>query len=288
MPPPWVDDLFPFPTPPALAKLVDIAWEHAFIDEDMYDEGLLITHYDFMFDLEAAPGAPDGWKTAEVRQDHVPHVPLWATPELMQFGHLGTGTCVGWVVPAPELHGTDHPTALFGQEPGARIIGRDTRAGLEWMLSLGLRKQNLRDDDRSLIARLAVELDIQPAPEHGINPDGSDAVVPLEFEVPAGWKHEPDVNGSGVGVLAPADAFTDRSYVYSGGGLEEILAHADRLLDAGFPATALLELTDAFHDDHDRFAYLHPLWARAYRDLGRPQLAARLETMLPMYQRLPR
>ncbi|GAA2112459.1 hypothetical protein [Actinomadura alba] len=70
------------------------------------------------------------------------------------------------------------------------------------------------------------------------------------------------------------------------GELDEILADAARLLDAGFPATALLELTDAFHDDFDRFAQLRPPWARAYRDLSRPQLAARLELMLPMYERL--
>lgn len=288
VPPPWVDDLFPFPTPPPFAKLVDIAWEHAFTDEDLYDEDLLVTHYDFMFDLEAAPGAPDGWESTnpEMRQNHVPPVPLFATPELVQFGHLGTGTYVGWVVPAPELRGTDHPVALFGQEPGARIIGGDTRAGLEWMLSLGLRRETLRDDDCALIARLAAELGLHPAPEHGITPDGFDVVVPLELAVPAGWRREPDVNGAGIGVLAPAGAFTDRSYVYAGGWLDGILADADRLLDAGFPATALLELIDAFHDDRDRFAHLRPLWARAYQDLGRPQLAARLETMLPMYQRL--
>ncbi|MEV0353907.1 hypothetical protein AB0H88_49885 [Nonomuraea sp. NPDC050680] len=95
------------------------------------------------------------------------------------------------------------------------------------------------------------------------------------------------MNGAGIGVLAPADAFTDRSYVYAVGWMDEIITDADRLLGAGFPATALLELIDAFHDDRDRFADLRPLWARAYQDLGRPQLAARLETMLPMYQRLP-
>ncbi|WP_436637559.1 hypothetical protein [Actinomadura kijaniata] len=241
-----------------------------------------------MFDLESTPGAPDGWESAHAptRQDHVPPVPLFAIPELVQFGHLGTGTYVGWVVPAPELRGTDHPVALFGQDPGARIIGRDTRAGLEWMLSLGLRQAHLRADDRALIARLVAELDLHPTPEYGITPDGFDVVVSLELTVPAGWRHEPDVNGAGIGVLALADAFTDRSYVYAGGHLDEILAEAERLLEAGFPATALVELIDAFHDDRHRFAHLDSLWARAYQDLGRPRSAARLDTMLPLYQRL--
>jgi hypothetical protein len=43
LPPYWVDDLFSFPTPPALAKLIDIAWERAFTDEGEYDDVLLTT-----------------------------------------------------------------------------------------------------------------------------------------------------------------------------------------------------------------------------------------------------
>ncbi|MES4905885.1 MULTISPECIES: hypothetical protein [unclassified Streptomyces] len=279
--PPWVDDLFSFPTPPALATLIDIAWEYAFTDEGEYDDGLLSTHYDFMFDLEAVPSAPDGREYAYPGPSRLPPtVPLYATPELIPFGHLGTGTHVGWVVPAPELRGADHPVALFGDEPGARVIGRDTRAGLEFMLSLGLRRQNLDDADRALIARLAAELDVHPTPETGVTPDGFDAVVPLDLAVPAGWRHEPGAYG--IGVLAPADAFDDRGPAY-GHGLEDVLADATGLLDAGRPAAALLGLTDAFHDNSEWFTELRPLWARAYRDLGRPYYAERLDLMLPMY-----
>jgi hypothetical protein len=195
----------------------------------------------------------------------------------MQFGHLGTGTCVGWVIPAPELGITDHPVALFGQDPGARVIGRDTRAGLEFMLSLGLRQQSLAAEDRELIARLAAELDVHPTPEFGITTDRRTVTVPLEPAVPDGWRHEP--GGSGIGVLAPADAFADwdRWPV-------DLLADAAELLDDGFPATALLALTDAFHDDHTQFSALYPLWARAYHDLDRSALAERLELMRPMYK----
>ncbi|MFI0446927.1 hypothetical protein [Actinomadura sp. 6N118] len=287
-PPPWVDDLFPFPTPPALAKLIDIAWEHAFTDEDQYDDGVVITHYDFMFDLACAPLAPKGWEhTYPGPSRGGDFVPLWATPELIQFGHLGTGICVGWVIPAPELQGSDHPVALFGHRPAARVIAGDTRAGLEWMLSLGLRKDGLRDDDRSLIARLAAELDINPAPEHGVTPDGRDVVVPLELAVPSGWRHVPSTFGvgfdNGIGVLAPADAFAEYSLLLRSSKLDEILTEAARLLDAGYPATALLELTDAFHEDPDRLPDLHPLWSRAYHDLGRPQYANRLDLMLATY-----
>ncbi|MEU7838838.1 hypothetical protein [Nonomuraea sp. NPDC049129] len=284
--PAWVDDLFPFPTPPALAKLVDIAWPHAFIDEELYDDGLLTTHYDFMFDLESVPRAPDGWEEAYPgpawRGDHVP---LFATPEYLQFGHLGNGTYVGWVVPAPELGGTDHPVALFGQEPGGRVIARDTRAGLEWMLSFGLRKENLSDDDRSLIARVAAELDLDPASERAVTPDGFDVVVPLELAVPSGWRHEPGAYGIGPGVLAPADAFAPDGPMDSY-RLDDVLADAAQLLGAGFPATALHGIMDAFHRDIAHFTSLLPLWVRAYQDLGRPQFTTRLDHILPMYEGL--
>ncbi|MFI9046007.1 hypothetical protein [Streptomyces sp. NPDC053427] len=282
--PHWDDDLFSFPTPPALAKLIDIAWEHAFTEDDEYDEGLLETYYDFMFDLEAVPSAPDGREYCYPGPSpRFPRsAPPFATPELVPFGHLGNGTQVGWVVPAPELGATDHPVAVFAQEPGARIIGRDTRAGLEFMLSLGLRKQNLDDADRALIVRLATELDLHPTPEFGITSDGFDVLVPLDLAVPDGWRHEPGAYG--IGVLAPSHAFADNFFFSD--QVEEILADAAEMLDAGFPATALSGLTDAFHDDYERFVELHPLWARAYQELNRPQYAARLDLMLPTYQGL--
>ncbi|MFG2004735.1 hypothetical protein ACGFNU_36840 [Spirillospora sp. NPDC048911] len=52
------------------------------------------------------------------------------------------------------------------------------RAGLEWMLSPGLRKEHLQADDRALVARLAAELDLHPTPEHGVTADGFDVEVP--------------------------------------------------------------------------------------------------------------
>lgn len=76
------------------------------------------------FDLCEVPLAPQGWEycyAGEVFRRH--RLPLWSVPELLPFADLGNGTCVGWVVPAPELSRTDHPVASFGhKEPG--VIGR--------------------------------------------------------------------------------------------------------------------------------------------------------------------
>jgi hypothetical protein len=86
-------------------------------------------------------------------------------------------------------------------------------------------------------------------------------------------------------VLAPADAFADREPVVADVDLrnellEPALADAARALDAGHPATALLGLKDTFVNSPScYFADLKPLWARAYRDLGRPQFAERLDLM---------
>ncbi|MER7078184.1 hypothetical protein SAMN02982929_05346 [Saccharopolyspora kobensis] len=281
-PPRWTDDLFPFPTPPALAKVIDIAWEEGFLATDLYEEGLydaprVQTSPALPFELCEVPLAPPGWEycyAGEAFRRH--HVPFMSVPELLPFADLGNGTCVGWVVPAPELGRTDHPVASFGHKnPG--IVGRNTSEGLTFLLALALRGGGERR--RAQVVRLAAELGIHPTPEHGINPDGSDAEIPLDLAPPTGWRHEPDPAGIGIGVLAPEDAFADEIPAFTG-ETDDILADAARMLDVGCPASALLGLTAAYHDDVERLPDLHPLWARAYADLGRPLLRARLDSML--------
>jgi hypothetical protein len=279
-PPPWVDDLFAFPTPPTLAALIDIAWQDAFTEDGAYDDGAAITRFDFMFDLSSVPRAPEGWECvypgAAWRSDYVP---LRATPELVQFGSLGTGAHVGWVVLAPELGRTDHPVALFGDDAGAWVIGADTLGGLEWLLSRSLRSY-LSENDRTLIQRVSHRLGIKPGPELGVV-NGRALEVPLEPDVPEGWWYQPARDGVGVGVLAPSDAFAEHVRISS--ELDEVLAESDRLLDKGYPASVLFEITDAFHNDPDLFPKLRGTWDRAYRDLGRDWFAERLATMADMY-----
>ncbi|WP_158745297.1 hypothetical protein, partial [Streptomyces sp. NRRL S-1448] len=94
------------------------------------------TSFALPFDLCEVPLAPQGWEycyAGEAFRRH--HVPFMSVPELLPFADLDTGTCVGWVVPAPELGRTDHPVASFGhKEPG--VIGRNTLDGLTFLLSL--------------------------------------------------------------------------------------------------------------------------------------------------------
>jgi hypothetical protein len=312
--PRWVDDLFPFPTPPAFRTLIDIAWERAYeyyLETDSYDFIELSTTFDFMFDLQRFPGPLDGWDpgypefTEECRQ---PSVPLFATPEFVPFGSLGTGSHVGWLVPAPELRRPDQPVALAsGHSGGVTWLGPDTRTGLEFMLSWTLRRW--REDAkhwadtsarrRPLVDRLAAELGVRPDPDTvyiGSSWEGGtvaqDEEYEIAFDVPDGWHHAESVDG--IGVLAPSDAFSGRDPIVPGqrvgrgGDPESVLADAQRALDAGYPATALLGIRDTFEANPScHFTELKPLWARAYRDLGRHHLTETLDRMESMYQPLP-
>ncbi|NBE51706.1 hypothetical protein [Streptomyces boluensis] len=284
--PRWVDDLFPFPTPPALAKVVDIAWEEGFLKTDLYEEGLydpfrVQTSFALPFDLCEMPLAPQGWEDCyegEVLRRHL--IPFMSVPELLPFADLGNGTCVGWVVPAPELGRTDHPVASFGhKDPG--VIGRNTLDGLTFLLSIALRSGG--EHNLAQVARLSAVLGIRPTAEYGVKPGGGDVEIPLDLAPPPGWRHEPDPSGTGIGVLAPNDAFGDE-YPSFTGETDTILADASRMLDAGHPASALLGLAAAYHDNAQRLPHLHPLWARAYDDLGRPLLRERLDIMLENHQ----
>lgn len=288
-PPAWADDLFRFATPPAFAALVDIAWQ-ANTRDGYYDTCMMETHYDFMFDLWAIPRPPEGWDVDY--PDSVgapPELPLFATPEFVPFGLFDDGTSIGWAVPAPELGRSDHPVVLVcSDEPGAVFVGKDTGAGLEFMLSRTLRRWRERppsSDDRELLDRLVAEAGLRPDPDREFAMN-----APITFEVPEGWRHERSADG--IGVLAPADAFTDEGAIVADvpwgkpWALEPVLADAAQLLDGGYPATALLGLRDTFHTSYSYFRELRPLWARAYRDLGRPQLAEDLDRMTPVYERV--
>ncbi|MBT2233442.1 hypothetical protein [Nonomuraea sp. NEAU-A123] len=321
-PPPWVDDLFPFPTPPALRTLIDIAWQDAYDfyeENESYDYTLLVSHYDFMFDLATIPRPPDGCDAYPefADQDRQLSLPHFATPEFVPFGSLGDGGGVGWLVPAPELGRLDHPVALAnGHEHGVTPIGADTRTGLEFMLSWALRRwhedpdpeppawrdadvwlaQNqwridARAKDRRLVDRLSAELRVHPDPDRtfpGSWWEGAtvrkDAEYDIAFDVPEGWRHEPGADG--IGVLAPADAYADREPVAADRPpLGPELIAAECWLDAGYPATALLALKDTFVNGPScYFADLKPLWERAYRDLGRLEYAAHLDLMAPSHQ----
>lgn len=119
-------------------------------------------------------------------------------------------------------------------------LGGDTRAGLEFLLSRTLRwwqedaryaNKWWRLDDRQLIDLLASELDLHPDPRRGVESDAS-----IEYDVPAGWRHHDSADG--IGVFAPAAAFTDRQpFVDQDVEIEPVVAEAPRRHACWTPAT---------------------------------------------------
>ncbi|MET7333604.1 hypothetical protein [Nonomuraea sp. NPDC005650] len=87
-------------------------------------------------------------------------------------------------------------------------------------------------------------------------------------------------------MLAPAAAYAGwKPSVADAHQGRRALDDAERSFDAGYPATALLGLKDSFVNGPSCFfAHAKLLWARAYRDLGRPAYAERLELMAATYQ----
>jgi|SRR5947207_1553805 len=123
----------------------------------------------------------------------------------------------------------------------------------------------------------------------GLHPDPRRGVLDrdacIEYDVPEGWRHEESADG--VGVLAPAEAFADRDPIVDQDvALPAVVSEVTGLLAAGYPATALLDIRDtfyfsvAFHGDGNLcLSELASLWERAYRDLGRPQLADAVDSI---------
>jgi hypothetical protein len=278
----WMDDLFPFRTPDAFRTLVDLAWE----DETSQprpgrsSSSLRAVLADCMFTLTVFPALP-GDRDEPSDPDRV--MAYLAPPEFVTFGDLGFDLIrVGYVMPAPELGWTDYPVAQkWPGNDGVIQLGANTRSGLEFLISRSLRwfrdepgwMQEVIDKGREALGRLAEALAIEPDPDLGV-----ETRDPCSFDVPSGWRHEE--SDDGIGVLAPEAAFADRDPVVADFDepLEPVLDDATRLLDAGYPASALVGLKDTFYYSAERFLELKPLWARAYRDLGRPQLAEALDS----------
>lgn len=303
-PRPRLDGWFPFPVPAAFVELVDVAWWNAFrkgsfhLDdfEDFYGAVPFSLTFDDSPFREGLPGTPVSLTGEQMA------MPVRVAPEFFPFGVRTDATAVGWVVPAPELNRSDHPVAITGEDQMVGYAGPGTRSGLEWLMSHVLRGERVDPHPewwtatygrirREIFDRLVAALDLRPDPD--AVPDMM-LLKEVKYPLPAGWRTVRTVDG--MGVLAPAGAFAprdpiryDESHYDSGqslwvsGGEEArlmdgpVLDDAVRLLDDGHPATALVELRDAFIQMAP-FELLKEPWQRAYRMLGRPTLADALDT----------
>ncbi|MEO1400626.1 MAG: hypothetical protein AAFV72_05150 [Cyanobacteria bacterium J06635_1] len=214
----------------------------------------------------------------------------WTPLELFSFGWSGSdGEHYGYLIHAPELHQLDYPIVEYGpmNDFGIIFIGRDTRSGLEGLLSLIIESEyaTALHKHRDLVSAL----ELRPSVEKTDWYQNWKAFIP---EVPEGWRYEP--SSDGVGVLAPVPLFSpehsafmahfDRSTKLTVADLsdeiESVLEMAQTALDGTYPATALAMIRESYWQIGDSFHQYAPLWRQTYLDLGRPLLATAVDHAL--------
>jgi hypothetical protein len=226
-------------------------------------------------------------------------------PELFPFGSMGAdGHHDGYVIHAPELSAEDYSVGSYCPMDSEGVVfkGSGTLDAFEAMMSFSLAsaadelddlaadEDSLDDDEEGewieqerkklsqrveLIAAVARTFGLAPATEKSGREYGPDRNgLPVPPFIPVGWRHV--LSSDWIGVLAPASAFQTHAgpSVTVNTPPENVVAAARAALDAGFPATALLDLREAYwlHRHDQRRLYVDVL-AEAYEALGRPVLA---------------
>jgi hypothetical protein len=187
--------------------------------------------------------------------------------ELISFGSPGdAGLQYAWVVLAPELDLDDYPCVSYQPEDNLVWLGDDTRQALEYLLVGTLKEHHERGGRlgrRAAKRGAAVPADkSEPSPADDprwaalcqvmqLRPD---TVSPgrtwtarrdrsIEPPVPPGWRYESA--SEGIGVLAEAGAFVPEPFEIDPDWYGDVsVEHAQRILDRGFPATALCILKE--------------------------------------------
>jgi hypothetical protein len=212
------------------------------------------------------------------------------------------GIDYGFVVHAPELPQEDFLVCELDPKDmvrGLRLLGKNFGEGLETLLSRGL---SSRKKDANVWEQVTRGYQVNPeiiinrmsalATHLGLYPDAKKTKSKIfdsngpepKPTVPKGWKHVPSIDG--VGVLAPALFFgeyqeelkeLDTTYECDA---EPIIDFANRALQDGYPASALLVLRDALFQN----AYVEKVakelvapTKEAYLALNRPLFAALIE-----------
>lgn len=195
----------------------------------------------------------------------------WQGGDALQYAHL---------VMAEELGTDDWLAVSFApEEMTVSWLGDDTAHALANLLATEREHGVLEDDPDEpsrTAARESITRSLALPPGVVLRPGARSGrrAVPT---VPPGYRHV--VGATGVGVLAPLDAFApiDPSSV----PFEELEERADALLAQGAPASALqlLALQRAEADDAGERAACERM-VKVYQALGRPTLARRVEHYL--------
>jgi hypothetical protein len=206
----------------------------------------------------------------------------YASPyELFSIGDWD-GDQVGWVVMAPELEAKDFPWIWYLHDGSSvSVLASDTATFFTRALSYAMASD---PDVVKLAEEVSGVLGITTSVDLGQRVaifgsskwyEGGEPRPELTLDVPEGWRYQPPHEpGEGVGVLGPASEFAPVPHVLDR-SVDQI-ERAAELGNEGFSASALwhLLLSPARLNGG---SYWTKYIKQAYLNLGRPQMAARVE-----------
>lgn len=240
---------FGFPPPEGFVRLLH--WIHSETGEIASRDGSLFEQVTGLY-----PGGQD------LRYHQTP-------TELFPFGRPGVdGIHFGYLIHDVKL-GPDFAVGYFCPMDldGVQHVGVDTLDGLGTLLSRRL-CDSIEKPVADQIRALAKILGVKASKSRNRQKAGwgfglpSDNLPVVKNRVPKNWKEVKTQDG--LGVLAATSAFTSKSMK---GSWRE---RATRLLDDGYPGSALVVVRDAAWNDALNPGEVSDLLQRAYTDLERP------------------
>jgi len=211
--------------------------------------------------------------------------------EVLPLANNGGGGHLGLLVHAPELRSVEVPLVVYDMEasPSTWALGATFRDGIARLIAEQRSATYTsgyegEDEDQRMahLEALAAYLDVGA-------PNGPPPPRPFVPATPRGWRFVPTRDG--VGVLAPKSQFDaigprhDPFHVGTQEGFDvrDAIARARDALRRNQAGTALGILRELHHAHfgHNLLAASYELLMSAYRSLGRPSFAKRLEAQLP-------
>jgi hypothetical protein len=189
------------------------------------------------------------------------------------------GIHYGYVVHASELGELDYHMAEYApaEFTPVSLIGLNTFEGFNYFLNGA--KEQIRELNPSFLYEFETQI---LAPIHEVFEATRNFVSDTNrnnVSIPYNWKTMPTLDG--VGVLAPNDAFTSSKIQAVSDILDDVLAQIDHLLEAGYPASALIIARDFYWKaDFTTFPAISSGLKNIYRALGRENLAKEVDREL--------
>jgi hypothetical protein len=189
------------------------------------------------------------------------------------------GIHYGYVVHAPELGESDYHMAEYApaEFTPASLIGLNTFEGFNYFLNEA--KEQIRELNPSFLYKFETQILVPIQEIFETTRNSISNADKSNFSIPYNWKMMPTLDG--LGVLAPNDAFTSSKIQAISEILDDVLAQIDHLVEAGYPASALILARDFYWKaDFTTFLAISSGLKKIYRALGRESLVKEVDREL--------